>query len=66
MTQATEIYTFGAEDLPTCPTCGVRMVQSDVPASHDDDGPIWVAWCETHGEILVQFFDDEEEDDGSD
>jgi len=42
------------------------MVQSDVPASHDDDGPIWVAWCETHGEILVQFFDDEEEDDGSD
>lgn len=42
------------EEMPECPICGVRLIVSDEPVDEDEDGPIYLGICQTHGEWLLQ------------
>lgn len=42
------------EEMPECPICGVRLIVSDEPVDVDEDGPIYLGICQTHGEWLLQ------------
>lgn len=55
-----DILQFG-EDMPSCPTCGRRLMITDKPVRRDDDGDIHAGICIDHGTWLVQSCEEEEE-----
>lgn len=63
MTERT-IQIISPDDFVCCPQCGIRAcLEATEPCDQDEDGPIFEAMCQDHGEFLWQVQEDEEGED---